>query len=396
MCLFLYRGPFESEADFQQLDRPEQNVPCDTLKSLDILPGRSAPLGVVGVVADDGGDGSFDDAPLDTFKNVVLLPGRSMPLGVVGVGAGDGGDGIYEDVPWDTLKSVVLLLGRSRPLGVVGVGAGDGGDGIYEDVPWDTFKSLVRLTGHSRPLGVVGVGAGDGGDGIYEDVPWDTFKSVVLVLGRSRPLRVVSVGAGVGAGDGGDGIYEDVPWDTFKSVVLLLGRSRPLGVVGVGAGDGGDGIHEVFIPLKQELPTRLSLPAPGYESCRRWSLAVLTASQMVVTVAPLEGVRSSCELPPPLKTRRRLIDRVGPPLVLPAAFSVHDDYSAGFSSPDNDYFVDTGRLRSVLCGLAPSHSRRIMKALPLTWTGPSVIDTESSSRLRNLAKGARHTHLPPP
>ncbi|KAJ7464966.1 hypothetical protein B0H11DRAFT_1922387 [Mycena galericulata] len=49
--------------------------------------------------------------------------------------------------------------------------------------------------------------------------------------------------------------------------------------------------------------------------------------------------RGSYQLPPPLGTRRRLIDRVGPPLVLLAAFCVHDDYSAGVSSPDNHYLV---------------------------------------------------------
>ncbi|KAJ7496264.1 hypothetical protein B0H11DRAFT_1910022 [Mycena galericulata] len=198
-------------------NRPnDADVPCDTLESLDILPGRSAPFGVVGVVAG-----------MVATMSVVQLPGHSRPLGVVGVGAGDGGDGSYQDVPLDTSKSVEQLPGPSRPLGVVGVGAGDGGDGIYKNAPWDTFKTVVLLPGHSGPLGVVGVGAGDGGDGSYQDVPWDTFKSVVLLPGHSRPLGVV----GVGAGDGG--------MVSTKSVVLLPGHSRPLGVVGVGAGDGG-------------------------------------------------------------------------------------------------------------------------------------------------------------
>ncbi|KAJ7449733.1 hypothetical protein B0H11DRAFT_1928519 [Mycena galericulata] len=251
-------------------NRPnDADIPCDTLESLDILPGRSAPFGVVGVVAGmvatmsvvqlpghsrplgvvgvgagDGGDGSYEDVPLDTSKSVVQLPGHSRRLGVVGVGAGDGGDGSYQDVPLDTSKSVVQLPGPSRPLGVVGVGAGDGGDGSYEDVPLDTSKSVVQLPGHSRRLGVVGVGAGDGGDGSYQDVPLDTSKSVVQLPGPSRPLGVV----GVGAGDGGDGIYKNAPWDTFKTVVLLPGHSGPLGVVGVGAGDGGDGSYQ-DVPL---------------------------------------------------------------------------------------------------------------------------------------------------
>ncbi|KAJ7464907.1 hypothetical protein B0H11DRAFT_2240335 [Mycena galericulata] len=62
--------------------------------------------------------------PWDAFKSLVMLPGHSGPLGVVGIAADGGGDGSYDNVPWDVFKCpnrlkvqmrLVKLLNRLNP-----------------------------------------------------------------------------------------------------------------------------------------------------------------------------------------------------------------------------------------------------------------------------------------
>ncbi|KAJ7481285.1 hypothetical protein B0H11DRAFT_2232776 [Mycena galericulata] len=58
--------------------------------------------------------------PWDAFKSLVMLPGYSGPLGVVGIAADGGGDGSYDNVPWDQNRlkvqmRLVKLLNRLNP-----------------------------------------------------------------------------------------------------------------------------------------------------------------------------------------------------------------------------------------------------------------------------------------